>query len=465
MINHFAKISLVNFSKTKIFLTIFIFITNSIALYAFLYLLREAATLSVFIGISATYYCDIPILIDLELLIYNFIIALISTIFGLNTALSFVFNKPRKPFQYTKRARLAILNDQRVLIYFFLFWLLMISEAFFGIMSITLSELSYFEIQDNILIILFGSCIVLFLRTILTIKRYVPSIKNKHFVLTAIFIVVLSALMSLYNFSYHSANIKSIESGNIFRKYSIEIPSSFFCKGNYRLSLIEEIYITKSADYEEETVIIYKGFGDVEEFGIEDIGKIVTYSKLRRNSNDAIFVTYLIFADKDLNIKHIRNVLSELKTHEAVLISFAAKPHLNEFHQRFYYCGINYLNRAFELPDDASLPPLETINQSFYINSNYTFRFNDNYYNWELFPGFFSSLYFNNPENVILIYLNESLTYGQFILMMSKVWEIVHDARDILSLSKHGLNYQDLNSYEADEIRRIFPIKTFFLFN
>lgn len=107
-----------NFTRVELISSLVIFITNSITLYSFLYLLREAAFLTAF-GLGDRIYYEIYILNMRELMIYNFILSLISTIFGFSSALVFLFNKPRRFKQNTTLAKLSILNDQRILPYFF----------------------------------------------------------------------------------------------------------------------------------------------------------------------------------------------------------------------------------------------------------------------------------------------------------------------------------------------------------
>jgi len=455
-----TKFSSLHIKKSELIAGIIIFTTNSIALYSFLYLLREAAALTVFIDTTYRSQYDIPFLIQHELYVYNFIIAFISTVFGLNSTLLFIFNKPRKLLQYTRRARLAILNDQRILIYVFLFWLLIISQSFFTMMFLTSSELSHIGLRNNIIISLLGCCIVLLLKSILTIKRYVQNIKTKHLIFTATFIIVVSSFISLYNFSYHNTNIKLVDSGNVLKKYNIELPHSLYCNRHFRVSLVDDIYVIKSTDPEQEISVIYPRSGDIEEYGTEDLGQIIKYSKSSRNFHDAPYVSYNFIIDKHLHVKHLKRVLKEFKAHGAHKISFATIPNNNAFHQRAYFCGINYIHGGLEYPDDFELWQNETVINTLYFHSNNTWSFQGQNYDWKSFFGLYSQIYFHNPNHLNVFNFDEDITYGQFILALSVAYKTSYDARDLLALSRYGLPFEYLSSWETNEVRKVYPIRT-----
>ena len=114
--------------RIKLITGILIGLFYSFAFYSFLYLIRE-----VFRILSVTEDYDLWILTDKEVDFYNLFFAFISVIISQSVCFAFWFDRPRGFFEKRHYRTTTIVNDQRVLNWYFLSWFSKLAIVF-GIM-------------------------------------------------------------------------------------------------------------------------------------------------------------------------------------------------------------------------------------------------------------------------------------------------------------------------------------------
>ena len=103
-------------SKIQIIAGVLAGLLFSFFFYLFLYVIREAIRL-----LSVTDDFDIWVLSGSEVSFYNLMYAFVAVILGQSVLFTFLFDRPSKAMGISSRIRNSILNDQRVLIWYFLF--------------------------------------------------------------------------------------------------------------------------------------------------------------------------------------------------------------------------------------------------------------------------------------------------------------------------------------------------------
>lgn len=115
----------IKISRLKLISGILIGLVFSFVFYSFLYLIRESFRI-----LSVTEYYDLWILSDNENQFYNLMFAFISVIIAQSVTFTFWFDSPGRNSEIRSRGRTTILNDQRVLNWYFLSWFSKLSIVF-----------------------------------------------------------------------------------------------------------------------------------------------------------------------------------------------------------------------------------------------------------------------------------------------------------------------------------------------
>jgi len=458
-----TKFSKIEISKRNLIYFVIIFLTTSISFYGLLYVLREAARMIAFISNESAQCIQAPILSPLEVSLYKFITALISTTYGLNNALHFLFNKPRKIGELTIRARLSILNDQRIMIYLFLFWFFSLAMVFLALMAMFESELSDLGLQETIIIVLFLCCLVLLFRSMLSLKRFIKQLKSRHIIISGLSIMLFSLLLSMIDFVRYN-KLNEIIRQNLIIQYDIQLPGSLHVNKPQRRLLRFNLLIAFD-EANEEKIYYYKHCNDYIELNDKNFREVIQSEKMNTRSCDSMFIYCNLLADKETPIRSIQKTLSELKNNNIWYVTFCVIPYDNIMHQRCYDLALNYLNFALELPSDFTNEQtwtLDSFDIKLFFHRDKTITYNEKAYDLFSFYHVYRELYFENPHRWFLCVLDKNLPYGDFIYFYSALIKITHDARNLSALSLWGMNYNQLFVERAEEIRSLFPFRTFF---
>ncbi|MDD2286389.1 MAG: hypothetical protein PHQ11_13450 [Paludibacter sp.] len=167
--NNFLHIEteLFKIPKSRLIMGLIAGLFYAFSFYAFMYLIRES-----FRFVSLTEGYDLWILSDNEVNFYNLIYAFISVIFAQSICFSFWFDKPQKLFSKRRFQQIAIVNNQRYLNTFFLFWFSVLAVIYGLIFGSTYQggfyTFSFYPKYNYIFVLI---VFVLFLQTWNSIRR------------------------------------------------------------------------------------------------------------------------------------------------------------------------------------------------------------------------------------------------------------------------------------------------------
>lgn len=216
----FKEQNVLNIPPSVLFAGIAVGIFYAFSLYAFFYVCREAFRL-----FTVTEYYDLLVLSPGQVFSYNLFFAFIATIMGQSVCFLFWFDRPRRIFGKSQRRRASIVNDQRNLLWYFMFWFTRIVwlAGFFFYFAIPYGyeAISFFPdyLPEAILIIF-----VLYLNNWVTFRRAFKKESRKWLLVSSLFVVGLSFLFASINLvDYRKINETVLEK-NVYRTYQLNVP-------------------------------------------------------------------------------------------------------------------------------------------------------------------------------------------------------------------------------------------------
>lgn len=326
-----------------------------------------------------------------------------------------------------------------------------------------MTELREFGIQNLVIGILLGCCLVLFLRSILTIRQFSKKIKTRHLLIVGLSLASFALLISQYNFQYYNSNRKKVNSNNVFLKYDISLPKAFTHQLEQRKNERFRLVIAKSPDNKNEVEIIYPVWGKLNKINIHEIGNIINKEIVSRSYFDALMISCNIIADKNTSILHIQEVLLEFKNQDFKRISFAVIPNENLFHQRAYDLSLFFYNNAFQFPDELEGFHIDSVKHTLIFHNNQTFSLDNKRYKITAFRNIFKAIYLDNPHNFNVIQLSKDMNYQHFIFLYSTVRKIVEDEREIAAIKYFNMKINQLTGNNQFTLIKKHPNKTIFL--
>ena len=121
-------------SRFRLIVGVFLGLLYSFSFYSFLYILRETFRI-----LSVTEKYDLWVLTDKEVNFYNLVFAFLSIIIEQSVCFVFWFDKPKKIFGIRNHRKIAIVNDQRFLNWYFLSWFSKLAIVFGLLFGFTFS--------------------------------------------------------------------------------------------------------------------------------------------------------------------------------------------------------------------------------------------------------------------------------------------------------------------------------------
>lgn len=435
---------------------IFAGVLYSFAFYAFMYISREA-----FRAMSVTSGHDIWVLTTDQVHFYNFIFALIALIFGQSITFGFWFDQPRKPAERRHYRRTVIVNDQRFLNWYFLFWFASITVGLAFMFVISCKGCFYtFCSHSFIYYLLILIIFVLFLQTWTGIRFRYRRKSLKWMALSLLVILTLAFVFSRINFVDYEAINKKVLDKNIQLKYGIEYPEAKNFERNSPPSLTEDLYIghKSSAQHEKIPVILAEG----KEIMLKELDAKIAGWISMRDESDRPLLTINLHIDKSIRMGFVKEVKLRLSKQGIRKISYAVVPE-NAEHDKRYYQGFVF---PMYLPpphgnlydEKGDCPLLIDFDKTIWIHvKNSSFFINDTII---LAANLIKKLKSEIPQELsylINFYVDEEITFSDYFKVISVCKDAVYELRDEYSVIKFSEHYKDLSSEEQDKVRSVIP--------
>ncbi len=428
----------------------------SFSFYSFLYIIRE-----VFRFLSLTEANDLWILTVEESNFYNLIFAFISVILGQSMSFTFWFDRPKRIFGKQNHRSRRIVNDQRVLNWYFLSWfskLCFVSVVMFGFtIQGGFYALSLYPDYNYIFILIL---IVLFFQTwntiILKYKR-----KSYKWILFSIVILSVSSfgLSRINLIDYKSIN-KIVLQKNTPSKYNLELPKTNSFKKGHRY--FKNIYIVESKNqgFKPKPKVVI----DNQEFDFNGIKDQIAYWQSKKSKWEIRSMVYRLHIHKTINMKFINKLKKELAINGVQRIAYAVIPIYYEFDSRFDQ-GFSFKWRLFNW-DSGLYNPKEILNHPNKIQNIIVVKqddsgnriVNDVELGEEQFKLNIKGLMKQDHNYIIPYFINDNVNFTEYLGVLTIIKDVVNELRNEYSVKTYSKQFDSLNNVDRKLVRKQYPL-------
>ena len=338
-----ATVNFKGISKHRIMMSILIGLGTAFSIYGGFYVLRET------FRVMSLGFGYLPIIvIETNRDFYNLFFASLSLILGNSIAIAFLFSRPQSVFSRRNIKRHRIINDQVALNGAFMFWFGKIG-LMFGIMSINFLDfpyLSYLYVPFILLVM------VMYLETWKTLITVLGRRKYKwlaiHFTSLAILAFGLSEI--------DIVDYKTIDE-SFQKEYSnIELPVGLFYDNDRSYYRGQEVNYKLTLDSNGNLLIVN---GEGKQMALNQLREDVREHRNTLREDFAYELTVVLSADKDIDLRHIKEFEAELYAVNQVKIRYLIH-NPNTLNQRFVSRSFGRRlppsTLDFKKPTDVSLP-------------------------------------------------------------------------------------------------------------
>jgi len=449
-------------SRIRFIAGIIIGLFYSFSFYSFSCLTREGFRL-----LSVSKYYDTWELTASEVNFYNLFFAFISVIIGQSVCFTFWIDRPKIFFRKFNLRRSTILNDQRILNWYFLYWFSTLA-VYFGIFFGPTLHVGYYAFsfypEYNYIFILI--IIVLFFQTWKTIRQV---FKDRSITWLLISMILLSGISFGFSkiqlFDYKKIN-EGLLRKSIHYNYNLELPESDVYQLIEKKSQIEDIFIVTSKENpnNSEPIILI----DNKEIALADLPEKIRELQLLKDECDVKFMIFQLHIHRDIKMSFINKLRNQLINVGIRKVSYAVTPCNPEFDQRYYE---DMSLRLFLPKYHSDSLDFQEIIKKFNKGGNIfeikplesgDCPFNDTIIKVEDLKEKYKNQMIQNPNNIVKIYSNEKVDFSAYIKILSDLLTVVHELRDVYSMSEYSLKYDELYDYEKRKaIRKKYPILIF----
>jgi len=453
------QIKFLEISRSKLVVGIVLGITYSFAFYSFLYVCRE-----VFRVLSVDFYSDMFVLSDSEVNFYNLFFAFISVIFGQSVCFNFWFDKPRAFQDRFNRRRLSIVNDQRVLNWFFLDWFAKMGVVF-GIMFVLALHggqyvFSFYPKYNYIFVLI---VIVLFFQTWNTLRWTFLRRSLKWFLLSIAILSVISVGLSRINLIDYKALNDNFLKKNIQFNYQLLLPESDIYHRVERRSLVLNLFVVQDTSLYKPTepIIII----DNQVVGLEGVRTKIEKFQEGMHEYDRSIFTVLIFINRDIKMGIVNQLKSELSNCGVSRIAYAVVP-VHPLYDQRYYQDIGMYFRLQRNRNENShgsfvtgkLDEKQNIIEIHQLEMDYCLV-KDSLVDNENVKEVVQKLILKNSDYLIKFYLNDQVIFSSYLKVLTSCRSALYELRDYYAQNRYSKKYDELFISEIDEVNMHYPYR------
>ncbi len=451
-----AKSEFPEITRFKFVVGILIGLFYAISFYSYLYIIRETFRI-----LSVTEGYDLWILTSKESNFYNLIFAFLSVILGQSMCFTFWLDRPKRIFGKQCYQRRLIVNDQRVLNWYFLSWFSKLSVAFAVMFGITMQgafhTISFYPDYNYIFILVL---IVLFFQTwntiILKYKR-----KSYKWILYSIVSVSVTAfgLSRIDLIDSDSINKVALQKNTQY-KYHLELPSSASFKKRNAYYNIGDIYLVNSED---------QGFGtkpiiviDSKEFALTGLKDQIAFWKSKYGEREIRLLYCRLHIHKTIDMEFINALKKELSNAGINKIAYAVTPKDYEYDSRYDQgFSINWRLFNWDLPSinlKEILNDVKKFQNCIVVKQDESGNCIVNAEEVNNYRTSIKQLIMENQDYIIKYFINDAVSFEAYLDVLSTTKEVVHELRNKYSVRLYGKQFESLNSVDKKLVRKKYPL-------
>ena len=453
--------SLFVFPRWKLILGISIALLTSFCWYAFFYVVRELMRISFYWVASHSSGFELLILTDKEVLFYNFVFALIASVFGLSACFQFWFHRAKG---YNENSigffrKSSIFTDVTGLNAIFLYWFANVSFAF-AVFGGILHAWCYFQLYPGWIFFWVYIIVVLFMEMWKTIRKVAFRESRRWILFSTIGIVVWSFLLSRIQFiDYKEINNVCLNS-SVTRKYQIEYPESDYFRKTENRSLVVDIHLCFPIGVKMDS--LPKVFVNQKESGFDHFHEKIDEEFQKRNEKDHRLITAVLHIDKQMPMKYVKILQEYLTCNEIKKIGYRVFPAGQGVCARTTsYTILRQLPPCsnpeispeilqWNNTEDYELLPVRLTPSGLYINGLLQNRHNMEFY--------IQKFVIDHSNYLIVLEIEDDCLYDDYIKAFSTIFNTFSNLRDDASLQNYAKLFDDLTSEQQEEILKRYRV-------
>ncbi len=455
----FLRPSLLSFPKYgrgRILAGISMGLAFALAIYSFAYVMREGCRV-----MSVTEENDLWVFTTEEVDFYNLFFAFVAVILGQSLCFNYWFDRPARMFRRTRSRRQSIVNDQRVLNWYFLSWFSKLAFAFVIFFGWTFPggyhTINFYEDYRFLFVLI---VLVLFLQSWNTLRLRFKGKSTRPLLLSVLVTASLSFALSKVHVVDHEAVNRSMLRHSVRYNYQLELPPFFEGGEEAAFSYDHWVYIVfekEDTSYSHPLVV----------FENEPLNVLYLSDSIRKiDESDLIWIgdrtippKVRLSIHKKAPMGFVNSVRKELAQARVQNIAYSVVPPGAEYDQAYYFNllwphNILFLNRLPDIPPPPAVDPaiftdtipLKLKNDGVYLEGN---RLAQNDLNQAL-----KNVIRENGKTLFDLYIQESLHFEQYLGLWSAMERATQELKAQYALLTFGklpgqLTWQQQNELQA----------------
>jgi len=465
-----TDISELRISRQRLLGGIIIGLLYAFALYGVLYMSREVIRM-----MSVTKNFDLWVMTDAEVNFYNLAFAFIAVILGFSTGFLFCVERPRKAFGQVRYRRFSIVNDLRVLNWYFLsaysklaWGLGAVYASFYCYRGFFYSHNPYDNfLEDNNLFPIYKLVyiliiIVLFLQMWTTIRQVFKNKSLKWMLVSMLGLVVAGFGLSRVNLIDYKAVNASILKNNTHYTYKIELPdvthyeSNIFRKSGRR---VNDIYFVQNPNEKDGApMMLFEG----KEMSFKEISNSIKTRSEHWWHGEELRLHF----HRKIKMKYVWKVYDEMGKEAFTKFSFAVVKIRHENDRRYYHdysfsmkVPIQFRNLPFLPPIQELYDGLEDMDDVIEIHHAVSGHLVDDILlEKEAFKQIVSErIRKSSSKYVIKFHIKDEANVESYVKTLSLIKEIMQEIWDKYAMQEYGRKEKSLDYEQRKEIRKKYP--------
>ena len=457
---------LFDFTRRKFIGGIILALLTSFCWYSFFYIARETMRIGIYWRTHHATYYEFLILTDEEVFFYNFIFALISSLFGLCTCFQFLFQRAKqykeKTINYINRT--AILTDISGVNSIFLHWFSRLI-VIFAIISGMNQAWCYFQLYPAWNIFWALLIIVLFLEMFKTIRKVAFRESRQWLLFSAASIIVWSFLLSQIQLIDYKTLNNIFFNSSITRKYCIEYPESGYYRKIENISLTMDIHMCFPLGVISDS--LPKIFVNQKESGFDNFYKIIKEKLEEYNEFDRRLITAVLHIDRQMPVKYVKLLQEHLSCSGLSRIGNKVFPADQGKCAWVYHCALIRMlplcsNPELYPPDFPPLPPLQNMEGEYeqlpvQLTSDGLY-INGKSQDMQDLDRSVRDFVDKHSNYLIVLNIDDNCDYESYVRIYSILFQTFYGLRDDLSITKYKQKFDDLSYEQQDTFKLVFPV-------
>lgn len=447
----FNETSFPTISRMQLIIGIVLGLLYSFLFYSFLYSSREILRV-----LSITESYDLWILTDKEVNFYNFVFAFISLIVAQSVPISYWLDRPLIRIGKCSFRKISILNDQRGLSWYFIFWFSKLGIAFGVAFGLGFRLFYTFSLYPSYIYLFVLFILVLFLQTWNTLRLLFKRNSLKWMISLFLLECVIAFGYSRINLiDYHKVN-ETLLKKNICYSYHIDLPEANAFEKLDRPT--QNIYMSANQLSNSEAMVVV----DNKEISVRNLPQMINEYQSQLADWNRNPLVYRLFIHNTTKLKYVNQLKNELFKLGINRIAYAVTPTNAEYDKRLY----QNLSFPMKLEQQQSekmsalvigkkfrnvIAIRQTDNGSCSINGIITES--------KQIKNTLQLLIKQNPDYAITYITNEDVKFANYLKVLSFTKEALNELKNEYARTHYSKGLDEVTFDEYGEILKTYPFR------